>query len=648
MNRLNLLSARISPRPFLCAAILAAFLAVVAEGKAQVVTFSAGSLIVPMDIDANGQDVGMLRAYGLVYQLLRNNVSVYWAINPAKIMNGDADFTINSGSLQNFRTGASISTPRTYRGGPFVIAASDAAAALPIISAWQVASGDDTMVHGLISGSFTANVARMLIRAPRIGILMDGNETIAFNNLNAAGIPDSTGAFWGPSSPDLLTEAAVKGPTTDDHADGVLFHTPDGLARYGYFASMHYNTTADTPEVVSEVRSWLRGPANFFTDAFMQCEAARTFENDPAGHFLTTLGLVNDGATPLSPLVRGASWPVAQIDGTLQADSGAVDSIGLAPGSQFKTLAATLINDATASLLARIVLLTGRMDGDAGNGVVTYLAGHDYSIDLPISSNPQTNGVRLFLNSIFDSGAAVFANQDDVTLAKSGPALINTSTIPYTINYMNPGPRPVENLKLIDRLPAGTTYLAGSGVPAPTSISGDELTWNLPPLASGASATVTFSVSVTTDGSYANTAQMEFSNVAVRTVSSNTVTTIRDSATPTPSYSAQVQQPINANGTSVFNVSRGVVPVKFTLTQDGVATCALPPATIAVYRTGTGGNQQIDESTYSGPADTGSNFRIDSCQYVYNLSASALGVSIYRVDILINGQVVGSGVFQLK
>jgi hypothetical protein len=31
-----------------------------------------------------------------------------------------------------------------------------------------------------------------------------------------------------------------------------------------------------------------------------------------------------------------------------------------------------------------------------------------------------------------------------------------------------------------------------------------------------------------------------------------------------PSYSAQVQQPINANGTSVFNVRRGVVPVKFT------------------------------------------------------------------------------------
>src|SRR5439155_25481493 len=112
--------------------------------------------------------------------------------------------------------------------------------------------------------------------------------------------------------------------------------------------------------------------------------------------------------------------------------------------------------------------------------------------------------------------------------------------------------------------------------------------------------------------------------------------------------SAQVQQPINVDGTSVFNVRRGVVPVKFTLTQGGVATCALPAATIAVTRTAGGTTGAIDESVYSGSADTGSNFRIDSCQYIYNLSASALGVGTYRVDIIINGQVVGSGIFQLK
>jgi hypothetical protein len=113
-------------------------------------------------------------------------------------------------------------------------------------------------------------------------------------------------------------------------------------------------------------------------------------------------------------------------------------------------------------------------------------------------------------------------------------------------------------------------------------------------------------------------------------------------------YGAQVQQPINAGGTSVFSVRRGVVPVKFTLTQDGAATCALPAATIALTRTSGGTTGAIDESVYSGSADTGSNFRISNCQYIYNLSASALGVGTYRADIKINGTVVGNAIFQLK
>jgi hypothetical protein len=115
-----------------------------------------------------------------------------------------------------------------------------------------------------------------------------------------------------------------------------------------------------------------------------------------------------------------------------------------------------------------------------------------------------------------------------------------------------------------------------------------------------------------------------------------------------PSYAGQVQPPINADGTSAFNVRRGVVPVRFTLTVGGVATCDLPPAAIAVTRTAGGVIGEVNESVYSGNADTGSNFRIDSCQYVYNLNSRALGAGTYRVDILIDGQVVGSAVFALQ
>jgi probable HAF family extracellular repeat protein len=118
----------------------------------------------------------------------------------------------------------------------------------------------------------------------------------------------------------------------------------------------------------------------------------------------------------------------------------------------------------------------------------------------------------------------------------------------------------------------------------------------------------------------------------------------------TPIYRAFVQPPIKADGSSVFSGKRGTVPVKFRLTQHGHSTCTLIPTTIAITKAESGTLSSIDESVYSTQADSGSNFRIDAgaCQYVYNLAASALGVGTYRVDISLNGIMVGHAVFALK
>ena len=56
----------------------------------------------------------------------------------------------------------------------------------------------------------------------------------------------------------------------------------------------------------------------------------------------------------------------------------------------------------------------------------------------------------------------------------------------------------------------------------------------------------------------------------------------------------------------------------------------------------------VPESTYSKAEDNGSNFRIAGCRYHYNLPARALGIGTYRVDISINGIMVGHAVFALK
>jgi hypothetical protein len=111
---------------------------------------------------------------------------------------------------------------------------------------------------------------------------------------------------------------------------------------------------------------------------------------------------------------------------------------------------------------------------------------------------------------------------------------------------------------------------------------------------------------------------------------------------------ATVQPPINANGSSVFNAKRGVVPVKFTLASNGTATCQLPAATIAVTRTAGGSLGGINESDFTQPSDAGANFRVDGCQYIYNLGVSSLGAGTYLVQIKIGETAVGSATIALK
>ena len=74
--------------------------------------------------------------------------------------------------------------------------------------------------------------------------------------------------------------------------------------------------------------------------------------------------------------------------------------------------------------------------------------------------------------------------------------------------------------------------------------------------------------------------------------------------------------------------------------QYDLPTCTLPPATIAIARATSEKLASVDESN--------SDFGITGCQCHYNLAASSLGVGTYRVDISINGIMVGHAVFALK
>ena len=70
--------------------------------------FAANSLIIPMD--NTYQDTGMLRAYGLVYKLLQNDIPVRWSIDQTKVSTTSWARSTPGRSCPGARTNASFAT----------------------------------------------------------------------------------------------------------------------------------------------------------------------------------------------------------------------------------------------------------------------------------------------------------------------------------------------------------------------------------------------------------------------------------------------------------------------------------------------------------------------------------------------------------
>ncbi len=337
-------------------------------------TFEAGSLIIPMDLAY--QDTGIFQAYGLVFQLLRQGITVNWVIDPFKTYHSAAcntagdlcpwDCAVEGSGVKCayptaspdfftatrvFWNNAGQRNPGTtisshgYRAGPFVIDATQAAAAAAIIDIWndstrwaanpwaQRTISRVVAVHEA-TAAFNGYVTKEMLAAPTIAVFTDGNQKIATAYLRAAGIPQSNGAEFpadincdntpcGPdtANPDMLTVPSIMGPMgacndpndalNRNHKNGSLF-TPDGIPAYCQIMSMHWNVndrntvtctngqlTYHGHEVVAEVRSFLNYPTHFFAE----CQAVNAYENtvpiaaapfydDPGriGHYLTTTG----------------------------------------------------------------------------------------------------------------------------------------------------------------------------------------------------------------------------------------------------------------------------------------------------------------------------------------------------------------------
>ena len=473
-------------------------------------TFGSDSLIIPMDIDY--QDMGMFEAYGLVYALLQGGVTIHWTIAPNKDHNG-VDFTA---SAVDIVSAASV-TDHGYRGGPFVIDAADADAALAIIEDFNTNVADEGVAVHRATASFDTDVSRTMIVAPTIAMMADGNQKIARAYMMAAHIPDSTGDYgWPDASPDMLDPGEIMGPTDTNHTDGALFDD-EGTPVYCQFMSMHWGVkdAEENPEVVAEMRYFLQSP----THLYAQCQAVNAFENlEMWGHFLTTTGF-EIGDQPNAWDFYNADQPYVQIDGDFESVGGSEPAYTLPVGGAYSGgESVVMITEAGTPVGTNDVWMTGYLDGACeptaeicalpdGEGKISYLGGHDYGVDLPISANPQSNGTRLFLDSLFEAQCATEEGFPQLTITKSGPSTTDTASVEYTISVHNDGPGVALDAVLTDELPAGANFISATGT---TTATGATVVWDLGNLDSNETQDVTVVVQFADYGTFENDAELDF------------------------------------------------------------------------------------------------------------------------------------------
>ncbi len=506
--------------------------------------FSKGSIVIPMDACYQGdpgqappagcpsvgsvaQDNGnVIRAYGLVYQLIRANVPVYWVIAQGKTSLIGEDFRIQynaglpvtkydwaAGGKGNAMPPNANGHVVSYIGGPFVVDGSDFAAASAVM---QGLKATFSSVNAHVSGvAFQANVAKSMSGGWDAG----GNVPPPIALLDIHG-PDknSEGVIQGYLDRAGLGNADFPGAggTTAPGQHGKIYdrlQVPDFLPDYSTSAlglngyqvlwiphwygpgswdpdSAHPITQARLDQVLSSIGGFVAAKH----DAFAECASIGTLEGAFGGSSFGGFGTGNTGPTPsrvqtpsgvwvneaslnATPLFGGGpssfALPYLQLGGfNFSPLSGAIEGFRPNDGTAYQQGVVRLITDANpaAGKSAPNDYFTYRPATES-HGTIVYLSGHTYS---GTEGSFQIAGSRLVLNTLFNLGSACAATGTACSTGAFGECAAGTMQCdavtgqPRCVPLHTPQPETCDGRDndcngIVDDLPAKACYDGPAG-----------------------------------------------------------------------------------------------------------------------------------------------------------------------------------------
>ncbi|MBN4062209.1 hypothetical protein JYU20_03320, partial [Bacteroidales bacterium AH-315-I05] len=325
------------------------------------------SLVIPMDTAHQSYVSGSifnLKSYGLVHDLLMNDVPVRWVITTGKARGG-IDFSATS---RRVWPDTIASASNDFRAGAFIVdsAIIDVAANGFVKTPRQVINdyGNNVEVFELLEPK-TLNVRYNLNQRPKIAVFNNGgNDPIHVNVLTEGGVTNyftvGAGVFTGIDS------------------------------CFTFCSEPHWAGDLSDSAITNNVKKFISEGGNFLA----QCKGIDTYENFSVGNIVSTNGMTIINKT-MTHLYSNVDMAFMQYIGDLEENEGGSERNWiLSPGSSWRSgfyyaVSHTDIDTIVASG-AHIVA------PDSVGGNVFYLGGHDYA---PFTTLTKINSARMYLNA---------------------------------------------------------------------------------------------------------------------------------------------------------------------------------------------------------------------------------------------------------
>jgi gliding motility-associated-like protein len=333
-------------------------------------TITAGSLIIPMDNTHQALVAPFnLKAYGLIHQLLLNDVPVKWVIKSGKAKDAP-DFIANAGQIYPTVVAAAS---QTFIASEFVVDSfwvnhsfyPGGQTAAQVMTAFAVPNS--VAVYSL-TADVAVDVRYTLNHRPKIAVFSNGgNQAIQTTMLTAAGITSN-----------VFVQNA--GDFT-------------GLASCYTFCSESHWDFSKNPDIrpVQRVMDFVREGGNFLA----QCAGIDLYENHQPGgsHFQTTNG-VSFANTTQTNTDYNADMAFCQYQGAVTSQGGTIASFWLPAGSVYKP--EMFYGVSTPAVTNTVVASAAHLaDPDSVGSNVFYLGGHAYAA----GTIGNDNGIRMYLNA---------------------------------------------------------------------------------------------------------------------------------------------------------------------------------------------------------------------------------------------------------